>query len=141
MAAAASTTTTSTSTAATASAAVTSGLGDIALDVAAAHVLTTHGRNSGLGLIRGREGNECKTLAGIVGVCDSAVLPEGLLQLIGASFLADVVDKQLGSLNLLASATTAATSTAATTPAASSVSALFSLRPGNVHLDCSAGNL
>merc|ERR1719229_1249787 len=132
---AASTATSATPASACAAAAAAPGLGHIALDIAAAHVGSAHGGDGGLGLVRRGEGDESKSFARVISVSDCAVLSKSFLQLISVGLLADVVNKQLGTLHLFspASSTTAAAATTSTaSTSASTVTSLVTLGPGDV---------
>merc|ERR1719220_370594 len=128
------TTATTTSTAATATTTTLPGLGHIALDGPAAHLLSLHGINRLVCLCRSCECDEGETSSWVVSVCDCAMLAKRLVEIICRSLLRDVVDEQLGSLHLLSTATTTAATSSSST-ASSSWCALAALRLGHAHVD------
>merc|ERR1719445_2691856 len=102
----ASATTPSTSTAAasastSSSSGLTSRLGDVALDVSAAHVSSVHGLDGSLRLVRRGERDEGESFPGIVSIGDSSMLLEGSPQILLGSLLGHVVNEQLGFLHIL----------------------------------------
>merc|ERR1719445_2101679 len=143
----ASATTPSTSTAAasastSSSSCLTSRLGDVALDVSAAHVGSVHGLDGSLRLVRRGERDEGESFPGIVSIGDSSMLLEGSPQILLGSLLGHVVDEQLGSLHIRPPSSTSCSSTSTTsTSSAPSLSTLLALWSGDVHLNGSAGDI
>ena len=135
-------TSTATTTASTTSSRLAPWLGNVALDISPADVSPIHGLDGGLCLVSSGEGDERKSLTRVVSISHSSVTFEGSSKILLGSFLTHVVNKQLGSFNIRSpSPTTCSPSTTTSTSAAPAVSSLLSLRPGNVHLNSSAGNV
>merc|ERR1719180_286792 len=103
-----------------ASMAVFPGLSNIALDGPAAHLLPLHRLNGCVRLSSACKCDEGKSSARVVGISHCAVLSKRLIEVISGGFLRHIVNKQLGSFNLLPATTSSTSSTTTSSTAASS---------------------